>query len=264
MPTMPSSAQHPAVDPRIDLLIGIDDTDNLDTRGTGYRARTLAQGLSDAGLAEVLGITRHQLLVDPRIPYTSHNSSACLQTAARGTLEEIHAYCRQFLLEVAAVGADVGLCLASVAAASHVVDYGLRAKVEVLNRDIARATAEQAGILLEGLTGTHGGIIGSLAGVGLYVQGDDGRYIWLPRIRELAADSMSVMALCAATGIQDVLEFDGEREGAAAPREAVIDLGGWARPVRVAGRSVLFVEKHHHGTVDYVVADKQRIKAFRP
>ena len=174
---MLSTVPHPPVDPRIDLLIGIDDTDNLDTRGTGYRARTLAQGLADAGLVEVHGITRHQLLVDPRIPYTSHNSSACLQTRALGTLTQIHTYCRQFLLEVAAVGADIGLCLASVEAAARVIDYGQRAKLEVLNRDIARATAEQAGILLEGLTGTHGGIIGSLAGVGLYVQGDDGRYI---------------------------------------------------------------------------------------
>ena len=85
---MHATTAHPPVDPRIDLLIGIDDTDNLDTRGTGYRARTLAQGLVDAGLAAVHGITRHQLLVDPRIPYTSHNSSACLQTTARGTCAE--------------------------------------------------------------------------------------------------------------------------------------------------------------------------------
>jgi hypothetical protein len=261
---MHTSIPHPPVDPRIDMLIGVDDTDNLDTRGTGYRARTLARGLADAGLAEVHGITRHQLLVDPRIPYTSHNSSACLQTSARASLADIHTYCRQFLFEVAAVGADIGLCIASVAAAGRVIDYGLRAKVEVLNRDIARETAARADILLEGLTGTHGGIIGSLAGVGLYLQGDDGRYIWLPRMRELAADTMTVAALCEATGLQDVLEFDGERAGAAAPAEAVIDLGGWARPVRVAGRSVLFVEKHRNGSVDYVVADKQRIKAFRP
>ncbi|MCC6706539.1 MAG: hypothetical protein IT492_03165 [Gammaproteobacteria bacterium] len=261
---MLSTVTHPPLDPRIDMLIGIDDTDNLDTRGTGYRARTLAQGLADAELADILGITRHQLLVDPRIPYTSHNSSACLQVSARAPLADIHTYCRQFLLEVAAVGADIGLCIASVAAAARVIDYGLRAKVEVLNRDIARATAAEADILLEGLTGTHGGIIGSLAGVGLYVQGDDGRYIWLPRIRELATSTLTVSALRDASGLQDVLEFDGEREGAAAPAEAVIDLGGWARPVRVAGRSALFVEKQVNGSVDYVVADKQRIKAFRP
>ena len=72
-------------------LIGIDDTDNLESRGTGHRARQLAQFLID--LAEPLRITRHQLLVVPEIPYTSHNSSAaiCIQNRARielGTLFE--------------------------------------------------------------------------------------------------------------------------------------------------------------------------------
>jgi hypothetical protein len=58
------------------LLIGIDDTDNLESRGTGYCVRQLANWLSEKNLVVPLGITRHQLLVDPRIPYTSHNSSA--------------------------------------------------------------------------------------------------------------------------------------------------------------------------------------------
>ena len=46
------------------LLIGIDDTDNLESRGTGYRARMLARHLGEAQLGTVTGITRHQLLVD--------------------------------------------------------------------------------------------------------------------------------------------------------------------------------------------------------
>lgn len=60
-------------------LIGLDDTDNLESRGTGFRARQMAEHLesSKCGLIAT-GITRHQLLVDPRIPYTSHNSSACI------------------------------------------------------------------------------------------------------------------------------------------------------------------------------------------
>lgn len=261
---MSTSSAPPPVNPRIDLLVGIDDTDNLDTRGTGYRARTLARGLADADLVEVLGITRHQLLVDPRIPYTSHNSSACLQLARRGPLDDIRRYCREFLLEVAAVGADVGLCVATVDAAARVVDYGLRAKQEVLNRALAADTAAAVGIHLEGLTGTHGGIIGALAGVGLYVQGDDGRYLWLRRLRELADTAVSVATLCAETGIEAVREFDDAGAGALAPPDARVDLGGWARPVRVAGQSVLLVEKARHGPVDYVVADKQRIKQFRP
>ena len=61
-------------------LIGIDDTDNLESRGTGHLARQLARLLESAISGLRIGsITRHQLLVDPRIPYTSHNSSACVQ-----------------------------------------------------------------------------------------------------------------------------------------------------------------------------------------
>lgn len=259
---MTQSLRHPPVDPRINLLIGIDDTDNLETRGTGYRARCLGQALSDAGLADLHGITRHQLLVDPRIPYTSHNSSACLQVTARTSSEAIQTFCRDFMLEVAADGSDVGLCVADVDAAAQVVDYGLRAKQEVLDQDIALRTAASLGIRLEGLTGTRGGIIGALAGIGLYVQGDDGRYIWLRQMRELRESSLTVGALKAATGVEDVIEFDS---GCVADRDnAVIDLGCWARPVRVAGRSVLLVEKSSDGSVDYTVADKQRIKQFRP
>ena len=58
--------------------IGIDDTDNLESRGTGHRARQLGTGLQNAGIARLISITRHQLLVHKDIPYTSHNSSACL------------------------------------------------------------------------------------------------------------------------------------------------------------------------------------------
>ena len=51
-------------------LLGIDDTDNLETRGTGHRVRQLAAWLAENKLAKPIGITRHQLLVDPQIPNT--------------------------------------------------------------------------------------------------------------------------------------------------------------------------------------------------
>ena len=60
------------------VYIGIDDTDNLTSRGTGSRARELIELLEEKKLAKGLAVTRHQLLVDDRVPYTSHNSSACL------------------------------------------------------------------------------------------------------------------------------------------------------------------------------------------
>jgi hypothetical protein len=111
------------VDPQWDAaplyFIGIDDTDNLESRGTGFRARQLAQDLQAAGIARLRGITRHQLFVSPEIPYTSHNSSACLAMNVRDAdLPAVHAHCRAYLLRESADGSDAGLC---VARASQVV-----------------------------------------------------------------------------------------------------------------------------------------------
>jgi len=65
------------------VLIGIDDTDNETSPGTGRVAQQLLGDLVGSGLAAAHGATRHQLLVDPRVPYTTHNSSACLQSNRR-------------------------------------------------------------------------------------------------------------------------------------------------------------------------------------
>ena len=77
----------------ISLFIGIDDTDNLESRGTGFRVRELAREMRERGLADTKSITRHQLFVSPDIPYTSHNSSACLRvrTEAGKRRHEKHA-----------------------------------------------------------------------------------------------------------------------------------------------------------------------------
>ena len=57
--------------------IGFDDTDNLDANvGTGKLARRFEALLPET--CRLLGVVRQQLLVDDRIPYTSHNSSACV------------------------------------------------------------------------------------------------------------------------------------------------------------------------------------------
>ena len=61
------------------VLLGLDDTDILGHKpGTGRLARDLAAHLADTFPVRAAGVVRHQLLVDPRIPYTSHNSPACV------------------------------------------------------------------------------------------------------------------------------------------------------------------------------------------
>jgi len=64
------------------LFIGLDDTDTLESRGTGRLARRIAAAL--AADYSVLGVTRHQLLVDPRVPCTRNNSSAAIALGMNG------------------------------------------------------------------------------------------------------------------------------------------------------------------------------------
>jgi hypothetical protein len=59
------------------VYIGFDDTDNLNAdRGTGKLARWFEDELPKDCRLE--GVVRQQLLIHERIPYTSHNSSACV------------------------------------------------------------------------------------------------------------------------------------------------------------------------------------------
>jgi hypothetical protein len=249
--------------PDPDFLIGIDDTDNLESRGTGFHARCLVDALEHAGVATAVGVTRHQLFFDDRIPYTSHNSSACISVAAHVPDGDLFDFCRQHMLDNAVDGSDIGLCLATPAQAATVVDYARRAKCDVLNQQLARATAAAADIALEGLSGTRDGIIGALASVGLFADGNDGRYIWKRRLRELRGATLSVRDLLEATGIDDIRLTDGV--SIAAEAEARIVLGDWARPVRIDGHSVLLVQKGiAHESAEYECIDKQRIKEFRP
>lgn len=242
------------------LLIGIDDTDNADTRGTGYRARRLGSRLEELGLAQVEGITRHQLLVDPRIPYTSHNSSACLVVAARqatpGALIDL---CRDFLLHESAPGADAGLCLAPWSAVGPALrEFGYAAKQQVLDFGAAVNLARREEIFLEGLTGDGGGVIGALAALGLRAGGQDGRFIWLKGLRELSG------VYTAAELIQTyhIGRIAGP-DGTPVPPEARVDVGSWRRPILQDGRAVLLVEPvEEPDSCDFRVAPKEVVKQY--
>ncbi len=241
------------------IVIGIDDTDNVESRGTGFRARQLGELLVREGGCELLGITRHQLLVAPEIPYTSHNSSACLVIDGEKPLGSVAEHCREFLIQASAPGSDAGLCIAPWDDISgRIQAFGRRAKQQVLRRSDAVDLAAGEGLLLEGLTGTRDGMIGALAAVGLRRGGSDGRFIWLRGIRELSG-THQLSELLARSGIDVVQALDGEAV-AAGDR---IDLGDWFRPILRDHRAVLLVTRPVAGAdgAEWCVAPKERIKA---
>jgi hypothetical protein len=220
-------------------LIGVDDTDDVGDRGTGFRARQLGTLLEQENLAELLSISRHQLLRSPEIPSTSQNSSACLAVHARVRPERLIRHCADFLLKASAPAADAGLCIAAWEQVGEPVQaLGLRAKHEVLDFTVPLELARHEEIYLEGLMGTGGGLVGALAAVGLRASGSDGRFIWLVGTRELSGVH-SVGSLCRTTGIQDVRALDGTR----LQPVALVDVGPWVRPILSNGAAVLLVER---------------------
>lgn len=230
----------------VDVLIGIDDTDNQWSPGTGRRARSLLRKLAAADLGAAAGATRHQLLVDDRIPYTSHNSSACLAwRSPAGNPDAVAAriieLAGQFLERVCPPDADPGLAVAIPALlgenAAMLVDFGYRAKQEVLHAGQARDLAAELGVHLSGHGGTQDGVLGALAAIGLQLSGNDGLFITLPGIEELPIEA-TIDDLLALTPI------DLARDGACQQPEPgeLIELGDWVRPVLLDGRAVLLLE----------------------
>lgn len=225
-------------------LIAIDDTDNLESRGTGFRARQLGARLAEAGLGTVRGITRHQLFVHPSIPYTSHNSSACLDVdLGTADLDAVRVFCRDYLAAESAPGSDAGLCIAPFAAVpDEIMEFGRSAKQSVLTRGQAHELADRHGVHLEGVTGERIGVIGALAAVGLRRAGHDGRFIWLEGVRELQG-SCTAGTLLATTGIDSVESIDGHP----LPADAIVCVDPWPRPVLLQGRAVLLTEEVAEG-----------------
>ncbi|MDD4254161.1 MAG: ABC transporter substrate-binding protein, partial [Methanofollis sp.] len=64
------------------VYVAMDDTDNLESRGTGRLARNVAAALSET--YDIYGVTRHQLFFNEAIPYTSHNSCAVVHLPDAG------------------------------------------------------------------------------------------------------------------------------------------------------------------------------------
>jgi hypothetical protein len=233
-------------------LLGVDDTDNLESRGTGHRVRQLGDWLAEMKLAKPRGITRHQLLVDPRIPYTSHNSSACVAVDTQKP-DDVWEASREFLLRESAQGSDAGLTLAEWNSISvEVLDFGRRAKLEVLTMLEAEQTASRSQIRCEGLTGTHGGIIGALSAIGLHRAGNDGRFLWLPGLRELKG-KYQVSELCTMGNIERVCTLNNSELNP----KSIVDIGEWIRPILRDGKATLFVEENNH---EWNIISKEHIK----
>lgn len=217
------------------ILIGIDDTDNLTSPGTGRLARDLCAEFTKRGL-KTAGVTRHQFLFDRSIPYTSHNSGACIAVETDGGIREVD-FAFDFIAKASAEGSDPGVCIAfSDSVPKAVFEFGKMAQKEILPIEKSFEIAVSSGIMLHGLGGNCLGVIGALSSVGLRAEGNDGRFIDLPGLRSLPrrmnADGYNKIGI----GIQ-------YKTNCRQPEpDDEYDTLDWARPRLIDGKPVIVVE----------------------
>ena len=220
------------------IYLGMDDTDNHESRGTGKLARAVAKAISDH--YPVSGVTRHQLYVHEDIPFTSHNSCAVLhiESDELSVVPEVFGIAEEMMLDDFVEGSDPGLCAAHASVITPALQaFGGDAKVTVLTQERARTLAKNHGIPLKGLGGTEDGVIGSLAGLGLASTGNDGRLLMRGTIRDHTGPQEAHVLLAA--GIDEIWSTHGERvtAGTVFTRD-----GKSVKANMVGGRVVLMVE----------------------
>lgn len=232
------------------ILVGIDDTDSLESRGTNKLARELARQVS--AKYRCRAIVRHQLLFDERIPFTSHNGSACLWLESRdgdATAEDLATLfdeLRAGMLSDFIAGSDPGLCLATHAA-DDVRVWGQRCQREIVTQAEAHEIAVRCGARLEGLGGTSGGVIGALAAIGLTANGNDGRLVqWQEWVDDLTGPTPMEQLLergieVRALNNTESVNLRPTRADGIELRAGVVDVGKHARPNLREHQAVLFV-----------------------
>ncbi len=155
-------------------------------------------------------VTRHQLYVHPDIPYTSHNSCAVihLETNGNADIDKIFAIVQKAMLADFVKGSDPGLAVARAEQiAPSLIAFGKDAKCSIQTQQTARTLAKNLNIRLEGLGGTEDGVIGAMAGLGLAVSLNDGRFLQRGKIREVIGPATVEQLLAA--GVDEVCTLDG-------------------------------------------------------
>lgn len=221
-------------------FVCIDDTDKLGSRGTGALASLLIEEIEGKGWGKCSYVTRHQLYFHPDIPYTSHNSAMCFVIEHQEDIfEALRGLTTNFLVSESAEGSDPGLCIAvedRIKERQALIEYGQRAKREILTKKIAYEMAEKVGVHLSEHGGTGGGVIGALAGVGLRLSGNDGRVkgkLTFP----IPGDTLTVEQILANSDVDQVQSLDGELLDA----EQKVKLGEKVKAVFLNYQKVLLV-----------------------
>lgn len=220
------------------VYIGFDDTDVLNSDfGTGKLARSFEQ-LIPIG-CKVWGVVRQQLLVDPAIPYTSHNSSACVVVDCpdKSFIEALKSTAVTYIEAASLPGSDPGLCLVGEGDPTlpKLESFGLLCTSRIVSQHDAIQAVGRAH--LSGHGGTNDGIIGAAAAVGLTASGWSGRFIEYSGLRTFP-ERVAVSALMQ----KDIRVVSVDRDACCPRPEDMVNTKGWLRP-RLWGHAVVLPVK---------------------
>lgn len=248
---------------KMHIILCIDDTDSIDSIGTGELATLIAEAIEEKGFGKSSYITRHQLFIHPDIPYTSHNSSMCFEAEIEDSyLEQVINYAADFLKVESAEGSDPGLCIAvkdRISKPELLVEFGKKAKKEIITIAEAYDLAKKLGVHLSEHGGTGQGVIGALAGVGLRMSGNDGR---LKGKIKLASEkeTENVGHIKKVTGFESVKDLNGyelkDRE--------FVNISKELKAVFLDGKSTLLVfsKADENGNLIWEPCTKQQLKVY--
>jgi hypothetical protein len=245
---------NPEQELRMHIYVGIDDTDTLDAdRGTGKLARWLEKALPDGCCMR--GVVRQQLLVHEEVPYTSHNSAACvivdapdasfMQPVIEGALNHVETYALE--------GSDPGVCVAGEGnpALPRLTEFGRVCTHTVVAQGEALKAAST--FHLSGLGGTNDGIIGAAAAVGLTAGGWSGRFIEFGRLRDFP-DVVRIADL----EHSGILVVSVDRNATVPGPEDLVHTNGWLRPRLWGRRPALLVRPNGNGTWQSIGEKRRR------
>lgn len=165
----------------MEYIVSIDDTDNLDSPGTGEHLEEIIKLLEQNMDCHCSRVTRHQLFFSPLVKYTSHNSSMSVIINTDQEPKRIFDIACSYLEQNAAEGSDPGVCLLEKATLTEsqtleLQSFAKKAKTEYIEKSEAYHLAKKFNILLKETGGEGIGVIGALAGAVLRMSGNDGRY----------------------------------------------------------------------------------------
>ena len=181
------------------VFICVDDTDDLtlSTSTGGITEEIVAALEKEFGAKVNMGITRHQIFLDETVPYTSHNSSMCFDILLpAGSAPRIEEMGGEKIRSLSAESANPGLCILPVPGDeapgdtrlryAALIRFGMEAKERYISCGEAVRMAERFPEMILRWDGETGqGRVGALAGIGLHMSGEDGRFRGKLKLTEL-------------------------------------------------------------------------------